>query len=268
MASTQLFRSQLCAVLPFVALVWAVKAAEKVVVEEFMESYCPCSGQWAADFAQYVVPAVGNIVELRRSMDGSPHDDGSVSCFHGASECRANTLGLCAQNQTDDWQQWLNYTVCLNGPCHGPRADMKFCDFQYDVATSKGAQREVDCAAAAVLDYSQLMSCWNGTLGAKLLLDSAKYDKQTGEKYGMQGLPVVRVNGDKFSHFWDCNSHSTKLNSLITAICDAYEGSPKPSACAATDKDSHVESESAELVKMRSVLIEQRVFQHALAQVA
>lgn len=60
--------------------------------------------------------------------------------------------------------------------------------------------------------------------------------------YGLQGLPVVKVNGDRFSKFWDCNSFNTKLKPLIAAICKAYTGSPKPQACKEVDTHAAIVS--------------------------
>lgn len=73
------------------------------------------------------MPAVGEIVEYRRWMDATLHSGGEVTCFHGEQECQANTLQLCAQNQTDNWQQWLNYSVCLDGRCWGPVLNLVGC---------------------------------------------------------------------------------------------------------------------------------------------
>merc|ERR1719469_300592 len=65
------------------------------------------------------MPAVGDIVELRRYWDGTAKDDGSVSCFHGKTECEVNTYEECARVQSTSWQQSLSYSNCWNNCPNG-----------------------------------------------------------------------------------------------------------------------------------------------------
>ncbi len=88
----------------------------KVNVTVYIESYCPCSGQWQFDFQKYIInTTIGSIVDLHRWWDGTAEANGNVTCFHGEDECLANQLNQCVQNMTtSSWQHWLNYTACLS----------------------------------------------------------------------------------------------------------------------------------------------------------
>lgn len=208
--------------------------APLVNVTEFMESLCPCAGQWNFDFQKYIMSTpLRNIVRFQRYMDGTAHDNGNVTCFHGEQENRANTLQLCAKHFNSSVDVWLNYTVCINGLCTGPGGplNLTYCEYQFDNGDPKGYAREQECANKVGLDWEKLKTCMASDLGKKLLWDSAKYTNDVGEVYGLQGLPVVHVNGERVSKFWDCDSYDTKLVPLITSICNAYSGTPKPRIC-------------------------------------
>eukprot|EP01060_Flectonema_neradi_P019359 TRINITY_DN2645_c0_g1_i11.p1 TRINITY_DN2645_c0_g1~~TRINITY_DN2645_c0_g1_i11.p1 ORF type:complete len:216 (+),score=54.66 TRINITY_DN2645_c0_g1_i11:52-699(+) len=204
-------------------------AAPLVTVETFTESFCPCSGTFHSEYLNHIVPAVGNISVLNRSWDGR-NDNGTVKCFHGHYECEANTLQACAQHLAgDNYVTWLNYTVCINGPCKHVG-----CDHQYTVGLPESFEREEGCATAVGLNWDDLNSCFKSDLGKQLLIKDADYDKKVHEEYGLEGLPIVKVNGKMFSKFWDCDSFESSYHSnLIKAICDAYTGDDKPAACSA-----------------------------------
>ena len=59
------------------------------------ESLCPCAGQWTHDLVNTVLPAVGEIVDVQRYVDGTANDDGSVWVFHGEAELAP---GVCLQS--------------------------------------------------------------------------------------------------------------------------------------------------------------------------
>eukprot|EP00756_Hemistasia_phaeocysticola_P050672 Hpha_TRINITY_DN25869_c0_g1::TRINITY_DN25869_c0_g1_i1::g.19932::m.19932/K08059/IFI30, GILT; interferon, gamma-inducible protein 30 len=202
-------------------------AAPPVTVEIFTESYCPCAGTFHHQYQTNIMPLVESIAVLNRTWDGR-WNGSEVKCFHGKQECRANTLQACAHHLAgDNYRQWLNYTVCINGPCGNIG-----CKEQYSVAADKALTREKQCAADVGLSWDALNTCFTGPVGAQLLKDQAIYDKQVGESYGMTGLPIVKVNGQRFSKFWDCNSYETSYHQdLVKAICDAYTGTDKPAAC-------------------------------------
>ena len=215
-----------------VATLAVAAAAPLVDVQVFTESYCPCSGTFHEQYLNNIMPQVGSIANLNRSWDGWLLDDAKdkVTCFHGERECKANTLQACAQHIAgNNTLQWLNYTVCINGPCKDVG-----CPEQYSVAEGKSLEREQQCATQVGLSWDAINACWEGDLGKQLLINDAKFDKAEEEDYGMKGLPVLKVNGKFFSKFWDCDSFKTEYHTaLIKAICEAYTGTDKPAACSA-----------------------------------
>ena len=215
-----------------------VKDSQKVNVTVYIESYCPCSGQWQFDFQKYIVnTTIQDITTLYRYWDGTAHADGNVTCFHGPDECSANQLNECVQNMTDTWQLWLNYTACIDGYC-SPKVDLQYCQYQYDIGprknSSRGLKQEELCAQKYNLDWNKINECSTSQAGYKLLWESAKHGNEAHEEYGIEGLPVVWVNESRFSTFWDCDAYETKMVPLVERICDVYKSmnnGPLPPDC-------------------------------------
>jgi hypothetical protein len=208
---------------------WTVSA--KVMVEIMVESFCPCSGAWEYGFHTNLVPQIGDVIELTRFFDGAaagtqaccnPSAPVNASCMHTTKECVANSLQRCVQEHYPHWQQWLEYTSCINGDC-ATRPDVAGCKNQMNVGQPESLQREQTCAKNLTMDWTVINECWNGEEGVKLMQQDA--DKCDGmvERYGLQGLPVVWVDGVLFSHFFDCsgNQDHQYQQLLIQAICDA-----------------------------------------------
>eukprot|EP01062_Namystynia_karyoxenos_P026838 TRINITY_DN20732_c0_g1_i1.p1 TRINITY_DN20732_c0_g1~~TRINITY_DN20732_c0_g1_i1.p1 ORF type:complete len:228 (+),score=87.30 TRINITY_DN20732_c0_g1_i1:70-753(+) len=215
----------------------AVSAAAPVSVEVFVQSWCPWSAQWQHDFLNVIAPQVGSIVKLTRHFDGAPEKDGGVRCLHGATECYANALQDCAERAVGagEWGRWLNFTVCANGPCHGPKLNLHFCDHLYDMGTARNAELEAQCAAGLGLDWGALQKCAAGPEGRALIRADAEYDRGN-ETYILQGLPVVKIAGKRFSKIGDSvpsqmSDTAAYQKRLVAAICAAYTGQPRPAAC-------------------------------------
>eukprot|EP01062_Namystynia_karyoxenos_P060964 TRINITY_DN527_c0_g1_i2.p2 TRINITY_DN527_c0_g1~~TRINITY_DN527_c0_g1_i2.p2 ORF type:complete len:248 (+),score=93.96 TRINITY_DN527_c0_g1_i2:110-853(+) len=231
-------------------------AANKVPVTVIIESYCPCSGAWQYDFLTNIAPKVGDLVELKRSFDGSakgsqhccnpsatgphtrlpvlPNGSHMVTCFHGMAECVADRLQRCVQALYPEWRQWLNYSVCAMGSCAG-RKEATGCSEQFKMGQAANLALEQQCAQQLGMDWAAIDKCWTGAQGVALMQQDADFDDAVQETYGMQGLPVVYVGKDNVmtSKFWDCASHSDKYQAhLIGAICNATTASPKPAVCA------------------------------------
>ena len=108
----------------------AVAPAPKVPVTIMVEAYCPCSGAWPYELYTKLLPQIGELMELDRFFDASssplasqgccnPSPNKTIPksnvCFHGQNECVADRLQACAQALYPD--KWLEFTVCINGPC-------------------------------------------------------------------------------------------------------------------------------------------------------
>mgnify|MGYP001166544709 CR=1 FL=1 len=211
---------------------------DRVELVVFTESLCPCAAQWVWDLSEYVLPAVGDILKVERYLDGSANEDGSVSVFHGSSELRSQTYEVCVQHIADSltgdgFLQSLAWTACINGECTGPGGTfgLEYCDHQGMLGEGEGTENAEACAAALELPWEEVHTCATGDLGQSLHWESSSFGNNNGVTYGMQGLPVVWLNGERISSFWDCNSYGTQMRPLISAICEAYQGSEKPEAC-------------------------------------
>jgi len=129
--------------------------------------------------------------------------------------------------------RWLDYTLCINGPCasaHG--ADMLGCKHQFDVGTSKNSAVEQECAANLTMSWDEMNTCWTGPEGVKLMQESATRSDNSKSVYGYDGLPVVWINGTRFSTFEQCSASNSKYQAeFIKAVCAASTVSPLPPVC-------------------------------------
>jgi len=213
-------------------------ADDRVELVVFTESLCPCAAQWIWDLNEYVLPAVGDILRVERYLDGSAQDDGSVSVFHGSSELRSQTYEVCVQHIADSltgdgFIQSLAWTACINGNCTGPGGSfgLEYCDHQGLIGDGEGTENAESCANQLQLPWEEVHACATGELGETLHWESSSFGNNHDVTYGMQGLPVVWLNGEQISNFFDCNSYGTEMRPLISSICEAYEGTEKPPAC-------------------------------------
>ena len=200
------------------------KCDNKVNVTVYIESYCPCSGEWQYNLQEYFInTTLGSLINLYRYWDGTAEADGNVTCFHGPDECLANQLNACAQNMSNTWEKYINYTVCLNGsPCI-PKDDLIYCPNQGKIGKQKGIPIEQNCADIYGYNWDELYQCGTDKQGLQLLWESALHGNEANELYGLEGLPVVWVNNTRFSTFWDCNSYQTQMKGLIQRVCNVYK---------------------------------------------
>ena len=106
----------------------------KVRLRVWTEAIDPCSPQWVQDFLRNVWPAVGEILDVERYLDGTANPDGTTDTFHGRSEFLANKYEACVQHQsssspTGGHLESLRYTSCVNGECFGPGRGFLGLDF-------------------------------------------------------------------------------------------------------------------------------------------
>ena len=212
--------------------------ASKVQVTVFTESLCPCAAQWIHDFHAYTRKAVGEVIHAERYLDGTAKEDGSVWVFHGEREFLSQKHEVCVQSLAaergeDGHLASLEWTACVNGTCSGPSGEwgLDYCDGQGSVATEEGIPRAQECAQQLGLLWDDIDACAGGEQGDILHWESTAVGNDADVVYGMEGLPVVWVDGETISEFWDCDSYSTQQSGLIEAVCDAYGGVELPSGC-------------------------------------
>lgn len=223
-------------------------AAPRVPVVIMVESYCPCSGAWPYEFYTKLLPAIGELVTLDRFFDASSSPLASQGCcnplpnktipktnvcFHGQNECVADRLQACAQALYPD--KWLEYTLCINGPCAAKEGlDILGCKHQSIVGTPKNLAAEQECAAKLTMSWQDLKTCWTGAQGVELMEESAARSDTGAYKavYGYEGLPVVWINGTRFSKFEQCDaSKASYQQEFIATVCAASTRRPLPVAC-------------------------------------
>jgi len=151
--------------------------------------------------------------------------------MHGKEECVADSLQRCVQGHYQQWHQWLNYTYCIQGDC-SKRPDAAGCKTQFIVGKDENKELEQRCAEEQNLDYDEIKTCWQGDEGVYFMQSDADACDELPFTYGIKGLPVVWVNGELFSRFFDCDASTEKYNeALIAAICDANDSDDVPDAC-------------------------------------
>ena len=231
-----------------------VESYDNVNVTVFGMTECPCWGMWQHEFHDLVMSTgVGDIIDLyyywSGTLDGGGADpDGNITCFHGPVECSGNILVECAKEVStmsietpSMYQQWINYTYCIYGPCteiwtknnsNSTYWDQFACEYGQFIGRDLDfiIEREKQCAIDFGLDWNEIYECWTNGTGLELTWKSMKHSYDCGVKYGIQGLPVVWINDERFSTFEDCTAYQTKMVPFINKICDVYEG-PPPDGC-------------------------------------
>lgn len=214
--------------------------ADKVQVQVMVESYCPCSGAWEHAFSEEMSPLIGDIVEVTRFFDAkatgtqaccNPSTADASSCMHTLDECVADSLQRCVQEHYPKWEDWLSYSSCIIGDCDD-RPAVLGCKTQMDVGRPKNLALEQQCAKSHEMDWGVISECWTGPEGVKLMQSDADKSDAVDEGYGLQGLPVVWVDGELFSVFFDCNNSKPEYQKeLISKICKSSTADPLPLAC-------------------------------------
>ena len=108
------------------------------------------------------------------------------------------------------------------------------CKHQSEVGTAKNLKVEQECAANLTMSWQALDTCWTGAQGVKLMEESAARSDAGPYKavYGYEGLPVVWINGTRFSKFEQCDaSKASYQQDFIAAVCAASAVRPLPAAC-------------------------------------
>jgi len=130
----------------------------------------------------------------------------AFKCQHGPNECQANIIMACAMHFHAKASAYVPFVACME-------------------ASSAPVDAGSKCAKAAGFDYSEINACAGSALGNSLMHTIA--DATEGLSPAHQWTPWVVMNGKPLTQ-------SQLGNHLVKLVCDAYTGSPKPSACSKT----------------------------------
>jgi hypothetical protein len=123
---------------------------------------------------------------------------GQIVAQHGDTEKNVNRLQACAKWQNTTWQDYWPFLYCMES--------------NYE---SKGADAAKDCVKGSKIDYAALETCFSGQEGDAAQIREAK------QTIDHPGTPSTFINGKSLAFGTD----------LTKAVCDAYNGSPKPAGC-------------------------------------
>lgn len=182
--------------------------AAPVTVTLYSESLCPdcihfITGVW---WQVYSTPDVAAIISWNQVVFGNAQivSNTSITCQHGATECKDNLAQTCAQHVAGgNVSAWLPFIHCME--THG----------------SNQAAFAKTCAAAAGIDYPALETCWTGAEGLQLELAAGAATGALQPPH--QFVPWVTL-GDTPGTF--CSN--SDCDNFLAAVCAAYTGTPPP----------------------------------------
>jgi len=138
---------------------------------------------------------------------GNAHESGSgpykFTCQHGTNECAANMIFACAMHFHPDPQDYYPMISCME-------------------EASSTATAGKQCASASKFDWNEINDCTSSTLGNNLMHQVALATDSLVPKH--QWTPWVVMNGKPLSQ-------SQLDQDLVKLVCNAYQGTDKPSAC-------------------------------------
>lgn len=193
------------AVLSALACSFVSAQDNKVNVTLYSESLCPdCQDYILNDWwAMYNDAELNAIINFGQFVWGNAREQGStITCQHGALECKMNTLQNCAiAHAAGNVSQWVPFVHCLETHGTGQEQFVK------------------QCGTASDYDLTALTACWNGQEG-KDLDQAARAATPADHQY----VPWTTVDGVNACDETGCSG-------VVAAVCKAYTGSPKPNAC-------------------------------------
>jgi len=127
----------------------------------------------------------------------------TVTCQHGPEECKGNAAEACGVNQTGyDFIKYMPFVQCI--------------DTQGQAAFAITDDTVSDCAKQAGLDGADILDCYKGPRGDKLIAQAAKDTPDHGY------VPYTTVNGQELP-----GGDYTKV---VAQVCKEYTGAA-PSWC-------------------------------------
>ena len=182
----------------------------------YLESLCPDCKDFIKQQLSPAFKAVGSIMNLALVPYGNAEEQQQggkwlFECQHGQEECYGNLIETCAIHYHSNATVFFPFIYCIESSTSLPR----------NIAS--------ECASKLGLDYSQIRSCVEGSLGNQLEHEMALRTNALQPPH--QYVPWVTLNGVHTERI-----QSEAQNNLIQLICDTYQGSPKPQGCSQSQK--------------------------------
>ena len=197
------------------AVAAAADSNATIQVQMYSDAQCPCSAQFQSDIKDLLDdPEFASVDFNLWFVGGGVTGTEPGKCIHGEGECVGQRFFACAQNMSRarahlppttpglfgpsyrTEQTWLDFQHCAYGKCDGSAAILGGPCKTYSTF-NEYTKNDImkNCAAKVGLDWGELSACGSGARGQALLLQSGTIAKNRHVEYGLQGLPVVHVNG-------------------------------------------------------------------------
>lgn len=192
------------------------EANTTILVEMYSDAQCPCSAQFQSDIKLLLDDPEFLTVDFRLwFVGGGVTGTEPGKCIHGEGECVGQRFFVCAQNMSRveahlpptatpgmfgpsyrQSQTWLDFQHCAYGKCDGSAAILGGPCKTY-TTFNEFTKNDImkNCAAKLGLNWGDLSACGSGSRGQMLLTQSGTVSKDRHIEYGLQGLPVVHING-------------------------------------------------------------------------
>ncbi|CAN7945299.1 unnamed protein product [Ixodes hexagonus] len=186
----------------------------KVNVTLFYESMCPYSKAFITgqlfptynrlrDYMEVVLVPFGNgHINKKTLRSGNTYI--SITCQHGANECKGNTIQACAIKKYTRTKEWLSLIACMS-------------------AFSDPYRQGKKCAESLKLEWPDVGRCSNGKEGQDLLYLMGRLTK--AQRPRVNHVPYVVFDG-----VYDRDTEARAEKSLFDVVCEKL-GEEKPHIC-------------------------------------
>ncbi|XP_057782598.1 gamma-interferon-responsive lysosomal thiol protein-like [Salvia miltiorrhiza] len=184
----------------------AGNGGEKVALELYYETLCPYCSNLIVNYLYKIFESdLISITDLKLIPYGNAKikSNGTIVCQHGKYECILNTVEACAIDAWPDVNDHFPFIYCVESLVYHN-------NYTYWET----------CFEKLGLDATPVMDCYNGDRGTEIEL---RYAAQTNALEPPHTyVPWVVVDGQPlYDDYRNFKSY----------ICEAYKGTPKPSAC-------------------------------------
>lgn len=176
----------------------------------YYESLCPGCREFIAEQLYPTWQKVGNdvlnvtLVPYGNAKENLVDNKWVFTCQHGAQECLGNILETCILYVAEDFTTAFESIHCMEAS-DDPTTSASKCCAQFD------------------LNYDQVSSCVNSSLGNKLEHEMAMRTESLDPPH--QYTPWITLNGVHTDAIQD-----KAQSDLLSLVCETYQGTP-PAAC-------------------------------------